>query len=99
LDLRRRKQWQMKDNEEIYNSVTSCCNIWKFKWRRLHQAGNEPQMRKNKKCVHKFDRKTFKTSPLLRLKSGWKIPHESIELGLEDVTALDWLNFLFSGRV
>jgi len=25
----------MKDNEKIYNSIISCCNIRKFKWRRL----------------------------------------------------------------
>ena len=49
---------------------------------------------KNKKYVHKFDTKTSKASPHLKLKSGWKIPDESSELGLEDVA---WLNFVFSG--
>ena len=48
---------------------------------------------KNKKCVHKFDRKTSKASPLLKLKSGWKIPNESSELGLEDVTCIGLAEF------
>jgi hypothetical protein len=50
-------------------------------------------MRKTKKYVHKFYRKTSKASPPLRLKSGWKIPDESIELGLEDVTCIGLAEF------
>jgi len=34
-----------------------------------------------------------KASPHLRLKSGWKIPDESSELGLEDVTCIGLAEF------